>query len=104
VQLLDVHKVRLWKVVVSPTDVRVLRGEDALAEYRFGSRKIQHVFCRTCGVNPFGRGEVNGKSFVAVNVASLDDATDTELAAAPIVYQDGRNDDWEREPSQTRYL
>jgi len=97
-------KVRLWKTIVAPADVRVVRGEDALAEYRFGSHEIQHVFCRTCGVKPFGRGEINGKPFVAVNVASLDDATDTELAEAPIIYQDGRTDAWEREPTETRYL
>lgn len=97
-------KTRLWKIVVAPGDVRMLRGEDALADYRFSRCVIEHVFCRTCGVKPFGRGELDGKQFVAINVAALDDATDIELAQAPIIYQDGRNDAWSRRPLETRYL
>ncbi len=42
--------------------------------------------------------------FYAVNLATLDDATDAELAAAPIHYADGRHDAWHVEASDTRYL
>jgi hypothetical protein len=44
-----------------------------------------------------------GGRFHAVNVACLDDATDDELAGAPINYPDGRSDAWDR-PAEHRYL
>ena len=30
--------------------------------------------------------------------------TEEELAEAPVVYEDGRNDRWDRAPAETRYL
>src|SRR5690606_2611124 len=62
--------------------------------------------CGKCGVRPFGKGgpllELGGQ-FYAVNLGALDDATDEELAQAPIHYADGRNDAWHGE-AKTRYL
>ena len=45
-----------------------------------------------------------GGPFHAVNIACLDDATDEELANAPMVYEDGRHDAWDRPPRVTAYL
>ena len=99
------RKSRFWKAVVPADAFRLTQGEEALSEYRFGSHSIRHVFCGTCGVKVFGRGELEGLGpFVAVNLACLDDATDEELAAAPVAYEDGRNDHWERPPAETRHL
>ena len=98
-------KARFWKSVVPAAAVRVLEGEDALTDYQFGSDNIHHLFCSRCGVKPFGRGrhEAIG-AFVAVNVACLDDASDRELAEAPVVFQNGRGDDWSSPPAEIRYL
>ena len=98
-------KGRFWKTVIPARDFHLLQGDDALSEYRFGGENIRHRFCHRCGVKPFGQGyhESIGP-FVAVNVACLDDATPEELAAAPIKYEDGRNNKWESAPAVTRYL
>ena len=39
---------------VSPDDIELLEGREALALYRFGDRLVNHHFCRTCGIHPFG--------------------------------------------------
>ena len=48
--------------------------------------------------------EALGGTFYGVNLACLDDASDEELAEAPVVFQDGRHDDWQHPPAETRYL
>src|SRR4028119_641480 len=70
-------KTRFWKAFVGADEFRILRGEGALSDYRFGSNIIHHLFCGRCGVTPFGSGEMEelGGAFYAVNVACLDDAT-----------------------------
>ena len=98
-------KTRFWKAIVKADAFRLLQGEDALTDYQFGSNTIDHLFCRRCGVKPFGRGhDVLGGDFYAVNVACLDDATTEELVQAPVIYEDGRNNKWESPPAETRYL
>ncbi len=99
-------KMRFWKAIASADAFRLLQGEDALVDYQFGGNAIHHLFCSRCGVKPFGSGEMEalGGKFYAVNVACLDDATDEELAQAPVIYEDGRNDTWDRAPAETRYL
>ena len=49
-------------------------------------RQGHHRFCNTCGIAPFGDGEVKeiGGAFVSINVACLDDVTPEELARLPI--------------------
>lgn len=105
-------KTRYWKALVKADAVRIKQGEDALSDYQFGSDTIHHLFCRTCGVKPLGRarldvtfrGEPLVGDFYAVNVACLDDATNEELAQAPVRYEDGRSNDWESPPAETRHL
>lgn len=99
-------KGRFWKAIVRADAFRLLQGERALADYQFGSRVIHHLFCSRCGIKPFGRGHMKelGGVFYAVNVACLDDAAPDELIAAPLAYQDGRSNDWESPPAETRHL
>jgi hypothetical protein len=70
-------KVRSWGAIVKPDALRVLRGEEALSDYQFGAKSGHHVFCRTCGVTPFGRGYVEqiGGAYAPINLAALDDGS-----------------------------
>lgn len=99
-------KTRFWKGFVRAADFRLVEGEEALTEYRHDGGEIRHVFCRRCGVHPFGSAafEQMGGAFYAINIGCLDDVTPEELAAAPITYEDGRNDAWDRVPAVTRHL
>lgn len=99
-------RTRFWKAIVGDGEFRISRGEEALSDYRFGGGAIRHLFCGRCGVTPFGSGEMEelGGRFYAVNVGCLEDATDEELAGAPVTHEDGRNDRWDRVPAETRYL
>ena len=85
-------RTRFWPAIVGPEDFRLLAGEDQLTEYRFNSMRNSHHFCKTCGVRPFGIGNMpDGKRIYGVNIGCLD-ATQEELAAAPMTYVDGAND------------
>ena len=99
-------KTRAWNVLLKPDAFRLLAGEDALSEYRFNTMAGRHRFCRTCGVHPFGDGDIEalGGPFVSIHLGSLDDADPTELAEAPVLYQDGRHDNWMNPPAETRHL
>ena len=99
------RKARAWLVAIDVADFRLLTGADVLTEYRFGANRIQHLFCKHCGTKSFGRVSTpDGGQFVAVVVSCLEDVSDADLAALPVMYVDGRNDDFESTPAETRYL
>jgi hypothetical protein len=87
------RRTRFWPAVARPEQFRLLTGEGELTKYLFNTRRNEHFFCRHCGVRAFGVGNDTpiGK-MIGVNLGCLDDASDEELAAAPIVYVDGRAD------------
>lgn len=98
-------KLRFWPAIVAPAAFRLLAGEDALSDYQFHTRRDHHFFCRHCGVHPFGTGNSpRWGAFYAVNLPCLDDAAPAELAAAPVTWIDGKNDNWDGAPAITGYL
>ena len=98
-------KSRAWLVGIGSDDFRLLQGQEMLSDYQFNRNNIHHLFCRNCGVKSFGRSNVgpDGKGMVAIMLNCVD-MTDAELAALPIVYVDGRNDDFKKTPAETRHL
>ena len=98
-------KLRLWSAIVKPEAFKLLAGDSELSQYQFLGKTEQHLFCRHCGVRPFGIGHSPrwGK-FYAVNLACLDDVTPEELFNAPITWLDGKNDQWETPPAEVRHL
>jgi hypothetical protein len=100
-------KTRMWKSEPLPAgSFKLTKGADSLTEYRFNSRRVAHMFCRHCGMKLFGHGGTDyfSNEFYVVNVAVLDGLSDERLAALPVVFQDGRNNDWEAVPTHTSYL
>ena len=59
----------------TPRDKFILKtGADNLTEFRFNKKVIQHLFCKTCGIEAFGFGAMpDGSPVAAVNANCLDD-------------------------------
>ncbi len=57
---------------VAPEQFTLVCGEGDLTSYRFHTKVIDHLFCRTCGIKPFARGVGPQGQTVAVNVRTLD--------------------------------
>ena len=93
---------KLSAVVAStrPSAFHLLSGEEWLREYRFGQKRIARFFCDRCGVHCFGRGylEEVGGDYVSVNFNCLDDV---DPNAIPILFWDGRHNNWEAGPRPT---
>ena len=78
----------LW-TYVEPAQFRLLSGADELADYQFNKKIIHHMFCRTCGVSSFARGQgADGSEGIGINVRCLDDV---DLATLETISFDGRS-------------
>lgn len=84
--------------VVKPDAFTLLTGESNLVSYP--SAVGHRYFCRTCGVQCYGRGHLAelGGDFVSVYLNTLDDL---ELADVQLTYWDGRHDNWSAGPRST---
>ncbi len=65
-------------LIVPGTRFRLLRGEDALADYSFGTGVAVHRFCRCCGIKSFYVPRSNPDG-IDINVRCLDRSTVAEL-------------------------
>ena len=98
-------KSRTWLAGISGDDFRLLQGEGEITQYQFNAHRIAHCFCKNCGVKSFAQNaSPDGKKFVAIVVSCLDGLSDEQLAALPVMYVDGRNDNFKAPPKETRYL
>ncbi|KAM0708915.1 hypothetical protein Q7P35_002951 [Cladosporium inversicolor] len=99
-------KTRAWEFTLSPSAFSLSPGSEAhLTDYRFGAKEVQHLFCKVCGVRPFGRGEWKELGeFVSVNVVCLEGVSDEELVGLRVIYRNGREDEWGERPKVVGHL
>ena len=98
-------RTRFWPAVATPGQFRLLGGESELTKYSFNTGKNHHYFCRHCGVRAFGIGnDTPIGAMVGVNIGCLQGLSDEQLSKIPIVYADGRNDNWQQAPEFFRHL
>ncbi|MGD0867875.1 MAG: GFA family protein [Rhizomicrobium sp.] len=104
-------KTRFWFALVQAADFKIVKDEDQLSDYTWippGKSKanLHYRFCKTCGVRAFGQGDnASLGKFYAVAIAALDDiGQDADQVVKSINYVDGRHDDYEHEPADTRLL
>lgn len=76
----------LWFV---PRDKLQLRTpESDTRAYTFGKHTIQHRFCPTCGIHPYGEGsDPAGHRIAAINVRCLENV---DIASLTVDHYDGR--------------
>ena len=86
--------------MVKPADFTLLAGEDDLRGYEWGAKISRRFFCGRCGVHCFGRGylEEIGGDYVAVNLNCL---VGFDPADSPVIFWDGRHDNWQAGPRPT---
>jgi len=69
--------------------LRLTTPASDMSTYTFNKHVIQHHFCPTCGIHPFGEGtDPKGNRMAAVNLRCL---TDIDLDAIPVSHFDGRS-------------
>ena len=80
-----------WLLAFVPAERFKLReGADVLTDYQFGKKHIHHLFCSTCGINSFSRGQNprDGREMFSVNVRCLEGV---DPATLPIKHFDGKS-------------
>ena len=100
------RKIRSWGAFIKPEDFNLISGKESLKEYHKHEQAPSKFFCKNCGVYIYATGDAEwmGGPFVTVYISSLDDATPEELAATPVRYADGLNNNWNNPPAITSYL
>lgn len=78
-----------WEV--DPEQFSLQSGDQAISNYRFGTRQAQNYFCSICGVSPFRRSR-SAPECIDINARCLDGVA---LDDIPVVAFDGAN--WEEE-------
>lgn len=80
------HMKGLVLTFVPVSQFRLTGGDEAeLIDYQFNTKKIHHLFCPTCGVESFARGENSkGEKLRAINVRCLDNVELSDLTLIPV--------------------
>ena len=74
-------------LIVPQARFRLLRGAEALSEYRFNTGTARHLFCRSCGVKSFYVPRSNPDGY-SVNLRCLDRSTVAGVTIEPFDDED----------------
>jgi len=75
--------------VSAPLDgIRIVKGEDVLRLYQFGTHTAKHYFCSVCGIYTHHQRRSNPNEF-GVNAANIEGIRVDEIEDVP--WNDGRN-------------
>jgi hypothetical protein len=77
-------------IIVPHGDFRLMRGDEVLTSYRFGTGAAEHLFCRVCGVKSFYQPRSHPDAW-SVNLNAVDDTAGLAVTSQSF---DGRN--WEQ--------
>ena len=100
------RKSRAWFAFAPAASFRLESSGSALAEYRWAPAgkpepNVTYHFCSRCGVRTHASGTApDGRRNVAIQVATLEDATDRDQLAENILYVDGLHDRFDRPPDE----
>jgi hypothetical protein len=91
-------KLSAFSGIVKPEAFELLTPEAELGQYRWGGNISTRFFCKSCGTHCFARGHLAevGGDFVSFSYNTIDDL---ELSELPVVYWDGRHDNWQAGPA-----
>jgi hypothetical protein len=77
----------LW--FVPRNQLRVVAADEDIGTYTFNKHVIQHRFCSTCGIHPYGEGtDAQGNRMAAINIRCLEGI---DLESVPVQHFDGRS-------------
>lgn len=77
----------LW--FVARDKLKLLSGQDSMASYTFNKHVIQHRFCPTCGIHPFGEGtDPKGNAMAAINIRCIENL---DVDSVKVHHHDGRS-------------
>jgi hypothetical protein len=74
---------------IPASEFRLLYGADDLKHFTFNTHRIDHTFCKGCGIQSFAHAKApDGTNTVAINARCLDDV---DLTSLTIVHYDGKS-------------
>jgi hypothetical protein len=78
----------MWFVPRDQLHLSSSSSDEDMGTYTFNKHVIQHRFCRTCGIHPYGDGvDPKGQRMAAINIRCLENI---DLASVPVQHFDGR--------------
>jgi hypothetical protein len=72
---------------VTPDHFRLEHGETNLTDYKFNKHVVHHMFCKTCGIKSFARGQGPKGPMIAINMRCLEDV---DVSALNLTHIDGK--------------
>jgi hypothetical protein len=102
-------KMRIWHVHFRAEKFALLSDPELLTDYQWApagqkSSRMHNFFCKHCGTSLFSWGDFSDGRYYGIQITTLDDIDPDELATAPVIFQDGRNDRFDRVPADVRLL